>query len=82
MKNENINVIVLFLLQEGTWTWQSGAEFEYSNWLGGRPLNASLPFAKSSNCLFLFGDNDNGKRPWLDVGCFQNIYPLCMKMEH
>ena len=69
-----------FWFQEGTWTWLSGAQFEYSNWLGGRPLNGTIG-SRGANCLFLFGDTESGKRPWLDAGCNSYTqYPLCMKL--
>merc|ERR1712156_221129 len=68
------------IYHEGTWTWFSGAQFDYSRWFGGRPLNGTVG-SKGANCIFLFQDTENEGRPWLDVGCFKNIYPLCMKMD-
>ena len=65
------NCNFIFWLQEGTWTWISGAQFEYSNWYKGRPIKSN-----NYNCLFL---NNLPERTWYDGICTGNAMPLCMK---
>ena len=66
-------------MQDAAWSWQSGTPFEYAKWIGGRPLNATLG-AGGAACLSLFVDSD--KKPWLDTNCFNNLYPICMKLKN
>merc|ERR1719433_2470855 len=74
------------IYDEENFTWVSGKPFEYSpghkfNFDGNRPLQPGTPFSKSFNCLFLFQDTEDGSRPWFDIDCFRDIYPICMKLN-
>ena len=61
-----------FFSQEGSWAWESGANWSYSNWLKGQPSGG-----ESQNCLILLTGNE---RKWDDLSCLANQFefPLCM----
>ncbi|XP_028447360.1 ladderlectin-like [Perca flavescens] len=57
-------------VQEGTWMWTDGSNFNYQSWAGGEPNNAG----GAENCLVM-----NYKENWNDVGCTNLASFVCSK---
>ena len=65
---------MVFHFKENTWRWLSGPVLTYSNWRNDEPNSGYR-----GNCLLMYiGES----RPWADMVCTINFYPLCMKLSN
>ena len=71
-KNHTKKCYMIFF-QEGSWLWESGATWSYSNWLKDQPSGGV-----NQNCLILLTGDD---RKWDDLSCMadQFEFPICVK---
>ncbi len=53
--------------QEGSWLWQDGTSFAYTNWAAG-----GLIMSSANSCL----EGALGSSAWLDASCTKQVQPL------